>query len=101
MVWGSSGRLEGCTGAMQWERRSCPGLDFTPHALAGNAIWGLIWNEAPAVIPRHVTHPPGEPRNPAMAASARAELAGGFGMRRATRPRGRLLAESIGCVSEV
>lgn len=28
-----------------------PGLDFTPHALAGNAIWGLIWNETPAVIP--------------------------------------------------
>ena len=23
MVWGSSGRLEGCTGAMQWERPSC------------------------------------------------------------------------------
>jgi hypothetical protein len=23
MVWGSSGCLEGCTGAMQWERPSC------------------------------------------------------------------------------
>ena len=58
-----------------------PGLDFTPHALAGNAIWGLVWNEAPAVIPRHVTHPRRAPRSPATAASTLAELAGAFGLR--------------------